>query len=256
MSTPTLELYSNLEQAYSHFNADLFDNRLPPCLITLRSTNRIYGYHHSDRFINLKGDLVDELGLHPGHFTLRSVETVLSTLVHEMVHHWQHHFGSPTRTNPHNAEWVAKMKAIGLQPSQTGLPGGKTTGRQVSHYIVPEGPYDKACKSLVAQGFHLKWFDRHLPAAPEREVQIQVQLQEAGLATEKSPRPIENLPKPPDNKPVTYLPQPKKPSTRQRYTCPGCDARVWASKKTAIMCMPCGQPFQGDEDEDPNPSST
>jgi hypothetical protein len=50
---------------------------------------------------------------------------VLSTLVHEQAHLWQHHFGKPGRGRYHNREWAAKMVEIGLIPSATGEPGGK-----------------------------------------------------------------------------------------------------------------------------------
>ena len=251
--SPTLELYESLERAFAHFNATLFNGELPPCLITLRSSNRIYGYHHSARFINLQGQTVDELGLHPGHFTLRSVESVLSTLVHEMVHHWQHHFGTPSRTNPHNTEWVQKMRSIGLVPSNTGLPGGKSTGQRVSHYIEPEGAFVKACQSLIDEGFELKWFDRQLPAEPEHELSIQTKLADAGVSVPVSPRPIQVLnelqaseasavekpPIPPSARPVA--------KKRLRFVCSGCETKVWATADIAMMCIPCGLALRADE---------
>lgn len=135
---PTTQLYGALQRAFLHFNDELFAGKLPPCLITLRSSHPHHGYHHKDRFVDKNGRTADELGLHPGFFTLRPVEEVLSTLVHEMVHHWQDTFGKPSRSNPHNAEWAEKMRSVGLEPTSTGLPGGKPTGQGVSHYILPQ----------------------------------------------------------------------------------------------------------------------
>lgn len=63
--------------AFDYFNAALFDGALPPCLITLRSVSRVYGYHHAKRFVSPAGENIDELGLHPGFFALRLVEVVL-----------------------------------------------------------------------------------------------------------------------------------------------------------------------------------
>lgn len=128
-SSPTLDFYAQLQRAFDHFNEQLFDGKLPPCLITLRSSYRHYGYHHADRFVNKQGQTLDELGLHPGFFTLRPVEEVLSYLVHEMVHHWQDRLGQPSKSNPHNKEWAQKMREVGLEPSSTGLPSGKDTGQ-------------------------------------------------------------------------------------------------------------------------------
>jgi len=65
--------------------------------------------------------------------------------------------GTPPRGSYHDREWAAKMKEIGLQPSASGLPGGKETGQTVSHYIIPGGPYAKAYAKLKAKGFQLHW---------------------------------------------------------------------------------------------------
>jgi predicted SprT family Zn-dependent metalloprotease len=72
----------------------------------------------------------------------------MSTIVHEMVHHWQHHLGKPSRSTPHNTEWANKMEAIGLMPSSTGQPGGKRTGHRVADYILPGGAFIKACEGM------------------------------------------------------------------------------------------------------------
>jgi hypothetical protein len=36
------------------------------------------------------------------------------------------------------------MKAIGLQPSSTGMVGGKETGQHMSDYEIPGGPFSTA----------------------------------------------------------------------------------------------------------------
>ena len=55
-------------------------------------------------------ETTDEIALNPATFHDRTAEEILSTLVHEMVHLWQHHFGTPSRASYHNREWAAKMK--------------------------------------------------------------------------------------------------------------------------------------------------
>jgi predicted SprT family Zn-dependent metalloprotease len=57
-----------------------------------------------------------ELALNPDHFIGRSDEEICPTLVHEMVHVWQHQHGQPSARGYHNQEWAVKMKALGLQP--------------------------------------------------------------------------------------------------------------------------------------------
>jgi hypothetical protein len=49
------------------------------------------------------------------------------------------------------------MREIGLQPSNTGEPGGKETGQSMSHYILPDGRYSKVFAKLAATGFQLHW---------------------------------------------------------------------------------------------------
>ena len=46
---------------------------------------------------------------------------------------------------------------IGLQPSTTGEPGGKETGRGVTHYIIAGGAYANVYAKLKARGFRLHW---------------------------------------------------------------------------------------------------
>ncbi|MGC9457561.1 MAG: SprT-like domain-containing protein [Halothiobacillaceae bacterium] len=243
--TPTLQMYASLQRAFDHFNQALFEGALPHCLITLRSSNRHRGYHHAERFISAEGKTVHELGLHPGFFTLMSAEVALSTLVHEMVHHWQECFGKPSRSNAHNREWVAKMESLGLVPTSTGLPGGTQTGRRVTHFIQPDGPYHQACRELLAEGFALPWFDRHVPADPETVNETREALAAEGLAIADSPPPLEQFPPlEPEGggeaPPPIFTPPPRKPTPpRLRMTCPECEARAWTEPDNELICGLC-----------------
>lgn len=163
---PTREMYDELVVAYDHFNRTLFEGQLPACLITLQRSKKSYGYFSADRFANANGALTDEIALNPAHFTTRAIEEVLATLVHEMVHLWQHHFGSPGRGRYHNREWAEQMKAIGLQPTADGTEGGAETGEAMSHAIVPGGAFEKAVARLVGKSFRIAWAD-HVKASGE-----------------------------------------------------------------------------------------
>lgn len=249
--TPTVATYSALQRAFDHFNTELFEGSLPECMITLRSGNKHRGYHQANRFVSLDGKTVNELGLNPGFFTLQPIEVVLSTLVHEMVHHWQQCFGHPTSSNHHNSEWGRKMKALGLMPTSTGLPDGDETGRNVTHYIVPDGRYIKACQTLIAQEFKLPWMDRHAPTEPENLEHIRELLKEQGLAPKFSPAPIEVLngvdEKPPKEQPWVFSPPKKRPSSRVKYQCPSCQAKAWANAEVELICGACEIPMETDQ---------
>jgi hypothetical protein len=68
----------------------------------------------------------------------------------------------------HDKQWVAKMKSVGVQPSSTGVPGGKETGGHMSHYLVPDGPFARAFAELAATGWGLQWQSAHRPGASGR----------------------------------------------------------------------------------------
>jgi predicted SprT family Zn-dependent metalloprotease len=158
---PTKATYAELQAAWRHFNKALFGNRLPPCLVTLQRRANARGYFSSERFEHrVDRTTTDEIALNPKHFVDRSPADTLSTLVHEMVHLKQQHFGKPARGRYHNKQWADWMTELGLEPTNTGEPGGKRTGDRVSHYIVEGSPFDLACQAFLAKHQGLLWGDR------------------------------------------------------------------------------------------------
>src|SRR5438874_1682352 len=126
--------YRAFQQAYDFFNAELFGGSLPPVLVTLQRHAKALGYFSPERFTGrTEKSAVHELALNPDSFTGRSDEDILSTLAHEMAHVWQQTDGKPPTRCYHDRQWAAKMKEIGLQPTSTGLAGGKETGQHMTH---------------------------------------------------------------------------------------------------------------------------
>ncbi len=206
---PTQETYEAIMRAYDHFNWVLFDNKLPGCLITLqRKGQSTYGYFCRERFAREDGTTCDEIALNPAHFAERDAEEVCSTLVHEMVHLWQHHFGQSGRGRYHNRQWAEKMKSVGLHPSDTGLPGGAETGDRMTHYIGAGGPFAHAYAELQVSGFVIEWQDSPdmSAAAPN------------GSAGAAQPG------------------EPNKAGKRVKYTCPSCGLNAWAKHEAKLMC--------------------
>lgn len=212
MPSPTQQAYSELHRAYHFFNTRLFDGQLPPCLITMQRRRRTYGYFSGERWNSQRGTVTDEIALNPAYFATRSLEQVLSTLVHEMVHLWQHHYGKPSRRAYHNRQWADKMEAVGLVPSDTGQPDGKRTGERVSHFIQEGGPFARACQVLLARGFVISWHDRAWEAA--------------GKGTGK---------------------QKGKAGGRTKYTCPKCGLNAWAKPAVVLVCGTCEVALLADE---------
>jgi predicted SprT family Zn-dependent metalloprotease len=196
--------YASLDAAYKHFNRHLFGGLLGPCMITLQRHKGAFGYFVAARMAELddgEDQAVDEIALNPAAFEGRSPKDILSTLVHEMVHLWQQHYGKPTRNRYHNAEWAAKMKAVGLVPSHTGRPGGRETGQKMSHYIEEGGPYARAYARLES------------PRVLYRDVH------DAGESATRR----------------------KKAASKTKYTCPGCEANAWAKPGMNLVCGDCSE---------------
>src|SRR4051812_48150691 len=160
MTSPTLTTYKGFNQAYNFFSRKFFAGSLPPCLITMQRKNKTYGYFAGSRFGTRDGqEITDEIALNPSHFRARTTEQSLSTLVHEMAHLWQCHYGHSPRTGYHSREWAAKMRSLGLIPTDTGEAGGRETGQHVSHYIKQDGPFANVCAELVALGFTMPYVE-------------------------------------------------------------------------------------------------
>jgi len=201
-TNPTTETYLDFDKAYAFFNRRLFAGTLPACLITLQRRKSTYGYFSPERWeATQRPEIADEIALNPDHFRERTTAQVLSTLVHEMAHLWQHHFGKPSRGGYHNKEWAARMDELGLTPSDTGAPGGKRTGPRVSHYIAPDGPFAREAAALTAKKFAVPYIDRF---GEDR-------------ATAKK----------------------KKAASKTKYTCAGCGVNAWAKPDTYLVCGDC-----------------
>jgi predicted SprT family Zn-dependent metalloprotease len=207
---PTDE-HSRLQLAYDYYNGALFSGELPQCLITLNRHKRARGYFWGSVFRARRGSAkTDEIAMNPEHFG-RTDREILSTLAHEMCHLWQAHFGKDSRAGYHNKEWGAKMEAIGLMPSNTGQPGGKRTGQQMTHYIIDGGLFDLATAQLLADGFQLYWHTENKAA------------REGAAAALGTPSPSEK--------------------NKTKYTCAGCGQNAWAKPGANLMCGDCDEPM-------------
>jgi hypothetical protein len=154
--------YTGLQAAYEHFNAELFDDALPNVFIVYQRRAHSFGHFRADRFMEREGSGQNhELALNPDGFLGRSDKEILATLCHEMVHVWDKENGTASKGGYHNKIWAAKMKAIGLYPSNSGMVGGRETGARMFHYIIADGPFEQSYERLCAKGWKL-----HLQSAP------------------------------------------------------------------------------------------
>ncbi len=159
---PTLQQFHAYQAAYDYFNESLFCGTLRPCLLNFRGrSKRNLGLFFPSRWSRSDGTATHEIALNPDVLKRALVET-MSTLVHEMCHQWQEDFGEPPKGNYHNRQWSQKMESIGLAPSNTGEPGGKKTGRQMTHYVMRDGAFDRAWRAMP-KSVLLPWLSGEAP---------------------------------------------------------------------------------------------
>jgi predicted SprT family Zn-dependent metalloprotease len=204
---PTTAQFDAYQKMFDYFNKHLFSTcELPQPLLNLSRLKNAMGFFAPGRWSNSEGETVHEISLNP-EVLAHEPKQVLAVLVHEMCHLWQHALGTPGRKSYHDREWASKMIEVGLQPTDTGLPGGKTTGQRMDHIIVEGGP-----------------FDLHFQAMPETYLLPFLHKSEFILEEEKE----------------------KKAKNKIKYTCPSCDANAWGKPDLAILCIPCEVPFLGE----------
>jgi len=78
------EQYELLDKAYMFFNRQLFQEKLPPCLITFNRGVRCYGYFRNNGFearTAPQNTIIDEIALNPDTFNGQNDLSILSTLV-------------------------------------------------------------------------------------------------------------------------------------------------------------------------------
>lgn len=215
---PTTHQFTKYQKLYDYYNQNLFNNKLPLCLLILsRRTARVCGHFSKDRWRDEKGNKTHEINLNPVYLARAEEMDICQTLVHEMVHLWQYEFGKPSRRGYHNKEWAAKMQLVGLMPSDTGMPGGKITGERMSDYPIVGGIFERVYKKMPK--------DLMLPfksAEPIGKLEILAALtSELGEEEITAPTPVKR--------------------NKTKYTCLHCKANVWGKPELEVICRPCLQ---------------
>ena len=259
-------MYAELQDAYDHFNRELFEkvlgNSLPGAMITLQRKHATMGYFSGRRWayrqeggVALELDTpgvghggvgpvdaaeagviahADEIALNPEFITVKSIQETMQTLVHKMAHQYQAHFGTPGRGRYHNAELATIMESIGLILSSTGRPGGKSTGDSMSEYVQPGGQFEKSCKRLLTRKFQISWLDRFPVTREQLAHTLHQQPGETGIAlTEEEVSDLD----------IKFEETKVKKKGMQCYTCPLCKIKVWGKPKLSVACINCKTPL-------------
>jgi hypothetical protein len=226
---PTTITAAEFQLAYDHFNARLFDAQLPQCLITLQRSLSCMGYFSYQRFVSAQG-MTDEIAMNPEFFANNPIQETLQTLVHEMTHLWQYHFGKPSRRTYHNAQWANKMESFGLMPSSTGAPGGARTGQHMADYALPGGRFLAECERLLQSNFRISFGDRIAKTVVRPALEVQTETTSIALvvAPIRSPHI------------VAHVPHKTSRVDRVKFTCVACELNAWAKPSANLVCGDCG----------------
>ncbi len=186
--TPTVEIASELQQAFDHFNSTLFNGvELPQVILSLARLKKAAGMFWPKRWVRDRSKVADkhEIGLDPIFLRGTDDKFGLSVLVHEMVHELIEVRGHAPKKAYHCKRWAEAMNAVGLKPVAIKTDKntkkdvrieGKETGPRCTHDVVKGGEFDVAAEALIAKGFKFSW-----AAIPEPEKVKKDKTKKAGV---------------------------------------------------------------------------
>jgi predicted SprT family Zn-dependent metalloprotease len=215
--SPTIELAASLQRFYDYFNKELIQkqlgNPLPQVLITTGKGGRSSGHFITGKWKVASGssEALPEINLASEWLVTdavnSSLETVMQTLVHEMVHFYDHQWGRPGKHGYHSDSWFRFMKQVGLQPVHK--PGNRF---KVGDKVIPDGAFEVAYKALPK--------DMVIPFENNYAVQPAV----SGVGVK-----------------VTLQ------GKKFKYTCPMCGSNCQAANGRKFICGECQEPMHQEE---------
>ncbi|WP_323114872.1 hypothetical protein [Pseudomonas guariconensis] len=192
-----------LHQAYRVINERFFSGALPGCEI--RFSTRLGSDGHYRPGALPSGEFCPALDLIAIGAHLSSSK-MIESLAHQACHQYRQHAGQPPRRAYHDQVWADKMVEIGLQPSSTGLPGGRMTGQKVSHYLVENGGMSLLIRELLDHGLDITLAAAVGPGGGRRGAR-------------------------------------KQAWARTKYTCAGCKKSVLGGDQYNLVCGDCQLPL-------------
>jgi len=143
----TKDLSTYLNDAHAYFAEHLFNDSLYDAMVTISRRKGAFGYFFPSAFMK-DGIQIDEIALTPSSLGRSSLES-LSTLAHEQVHQWIHHYDKPAVNGYHTMRWANKMLSIGLKPYCI-TDVTKMTGYKCSHDIVNGGLFEEVANKFIS----------------------------------------------------------------------------------------------------------
>lgn len=202
-----------LEKMYRQLNTDFFNGELETPIITIQSTPTAYGHVTVGKVWKNSKAENQQYELNIGAGTLnRPIESVVSTLIHEMVHIYNlmHEIKDTSRGGTyHNKKFKEKAESVGLVIDHDPRIGYSITSPS---------------ESLIDYIIQQQWEDILI----NRQEGIRITVPPSG----KSPvsGSSEGLE--------------KKPSSTRKYQCPCCGLSVRATKVVRVKCINCDKELE------------
>ena len=196
-----------LNKIFDLLNEEYFENALSRPTITIQSTPKAYGHFslRDDTWVSKLGS-THEINIGAGTLA-RPIEDVTATLLHEMVHYFNHIAGIQdcSRGNTyHNKRFKQAAESRGLRVEHSEKYGWSHTspGDDLLDFVLDNGLTDILINRNEFTGFHI-----------------------TGTGTHSG---------------TTITPPPRASSTR-KYICPCCGNSVRATKIVNIGCLDCSE---------------
>ncbi len=202
-----------LEKMYRQLNADKFNNELEEPIITIMSTPRAYGHVTCGKVWKSKDTRRYELNIGAGTLD-RPIESVVSTLLHEMVHIYnlQNDIKDCSRGNTyHNKKFKEKAESVGLVIEYDSRIGWSVTS-----------PSESLIEYICLQGWEDILINR------DERIRIPMGATGGGKSANGSSDSSSS----------------KKPSSTRKYQCPCCGMSVRATKTVNILCGDCNKKME------------
>lgn len=220
---PTKRFYGLFQYIFDFYNGELFDDEIKDCLIVIARQKNVAGHYAHKRWFHVKDQETDELALNPSMFVKFPLIEICQTVVHEMCHGWQYHYGKPSRAGYHNKEWANKMIEVGLMPSTTGTVGGKIVGQGMNDYPLEGGKFMEVTEELMNSDLFTGLY-------------LEVNPEIADLINENSPLfdQVKDLT-------LAQIESKPKGPIKAKYSC-NC-SNVWGRPDLELHCKLCGSDY-------------
>ena len=198
-----------LNKVFDLLNAEYFENALSRPTITIQSTPKAYGHFslNSDTWVSKLGG-THEINIGAGTLA-RPIENVVATLLHEMVHYFNHINGVQdcSRSNTyHNKRFKEAAEKRGLIITHSDKYGWSHTE-----------PSDELLEFVLNYGLTDILINRNEQTA----------FRVGGTGTHSGG--------------VSGVQPPPRTSSTRKYICPCCKMSVRATRTVRIACMDCGE---------------